>query len=50
MPHANAELLNKFYTAFANLDAETMASCYHENAEFDDPAFSLRGKKNYYVQ
>ena len=45
MPHANAELLTKFYRAFANLDAETMASCYHENAEFEDPAFSLHGKK-----
>ncbi len=45
MSHANAELLNKFYSAFANLDAETMASCYHENAEFEDPAFSLHGKK-----
>ncbi len=45
MSHANAELLKKFYTAFANLDADTMASCYHENAEFYDPAFSLRGKK-----
>ncbi len=45
MSHANAELLKKFYSAFASLDADTMASCYHENAEFDDPAFSLRGKK-----
>ncbi|MEO8001639.1 MAG: nuclear transport factor 2 family protein [Arenimonas sp.] len=45
MSHANAELLEKFYNAFANLDAETMASCYHENAEFEDPAFSLHGKK-----
>ena len=45
MTHANAELLNKFYSAFVNLYAETMASCYHENAEFKDPAFSLRGKK-----
>jgi hypothetical protein len=45
MAHANAELLKKFYSAFANLDAETMASCYHENAEFQDPAFSLHGKK-----
>jgi len=45
MSQANTELLNKFYSAFAVLDAETMASCYHENAEFDDPAFSLRGKK-----
>ncbi|MEO6172998.1 MAG: nuclear transport factor 2 family protein [Arenimonas sp.] len=46
MSHANAELLKKFYSAFAVLDADTMASCYHENAEFDDPAFSLRGKKH----
>ncbi|MGH8050758.1 MAG: nuclear transport factor 2 family protein [Arenimonas sp.] len=45
MSHANAELLEKFYNAFANLDAETMTSCYHENAEFEDPAFSLHGKK-----
>ncbi len=45
MAHANAELLKRFYSAFAVLDAETMASCYHENAEFEDPAFSLRGKK-----
>ncbi len=45
MSHANAELLKKFYTAFANLDADIMASCYHENAVFNDPAFSLRGKK-----
>ena len=45
MRHASAELLNKFYSAFANLDAETMGSCYHENAEFEDPAFSLRSRK-----
>lgn len=45
MPNANAECLKKFYSAFAALDAATMATCYHENAEFDDPAFSLRGKK-----
>ena len=45
MPHANAELLTKFYSAFAMCDADTMASCYHENAEFQDPAFSLHGKK-----
>jgi len=44
MAHANAELLRKFYSAFAELDAQTMASCYHENAEFKDPVFSLQGK------
>lgn len=45
MSQANAELLKKFYSAFAALDADTMASCYHDNAEFQDPAFSLHGKK-----
>ena len=45
MAHANAELLTKFYSAFSACDADTMASCYHENAEFEDPAFSLHGKK-----
>ena len=45
MPHANAELLTKFYSAFSVCDADTMASCYHENAEFEDPVFSLHGKK-----
>ena len=45
MAHANVELLTKFYSAFSACDADTMASCYHENAEFEDPAFSLHGKK-----
>jgi ketosteroid isomerase-like protein len=44
MSDSNAELLKKFYSAFANLDVDTMASCYHENVEFSDPAFSLHGK------
>jgi len=40
------ELLNKFYTAFQNADAETMASCYHEEVVFEDPAFGeLKGKR-----
>ena len=33
------ETINKFYTAFQALDAETMASCYHADIEFEDPAF-----------
>jgi len=37
--------IDYFYTAFANGDAERMASCYHENAEFTDPAFgTLKGE------
>jgi len=34
-------LIEKFYTAFANLDAETMASCYHNDIVFEDPAFGV---------
>lgn len=38
-------ILHKFYTAFANQDAETMASCYHKDVTFEDPAFGkLYGK------
>lgn len=33
------QLINKFYTAFAKLDAEEMASCYHDEIIFSDPAF-----------
>jgi len=32
-------LLEKFYTAFQNKDAETMISCYHDDIIFCDPAF-----------
>jgi hypothetical protein len=41
----NAQTITKFYTAFAALDADTMASCYAPNATFDDPAFSLVGRE-----
>jgi len=37
--------LEKLYAAFARLDAETMAECYADAVEFDDEAFSLRGKR-----
>jgi ketosteroid isomerase-like protein len=44
MRHANAELITRFYQAFQQLDAETMASCYAEDVRFSDPAFTdLRG-------
>ena len=40
------ELIDKFYTAFTNLDAETMASCYHPDIVFNDPAFrDLKGNR-----
>lgn len=44
--HANEATLSRFYTAFAALDADTMARCYAEDATFDDPAFSLRGRRD----
>jgi ketosteroid isomerase-like protein len=45
MAHPNAELISRFYQAFQQLDAETMAGCYAENVQFSDPAFTdLRGR------
>ncbi|MBO6880074.1 nuclear transport factor 2 family protein [Winogradskyella sp.] len=32
-------LIETFYKAFNNLDANTMCSCYHEDIVFEDPAF-----------
>jgi len=43
--HRNAETLTRFYRAFAALDADTMASCYAEDVEFQDPVFTLHGKR-----
>lgn len=40
------ELIDKFYTAFTDLDAETMASCYHRDIVFYDPGFGeLKGER-----
>lgn len=41
--HPNQQTLEKFYSAFARLDPDTMAQCYAPDASFDDEAFSLRG-------
>lgn len=43
-PHPNASTLERFYSAFATLDAEAMASCYDPQVLFEDPAFSLSGR------
>lgn len=44
--HPNEELITKFYTAFQSKDGNTMASSYHPEAEFSDPAFqNLKGKE-----
>ncbi|GCC51093.1 nuclear transport factor 2 family protein [Chryseotalea sanaruensis] len=40
---SNEVVIRKFYTAFASKDASTMASCYHQEVVFEDPAF---GKLN----
>lgn len=37
--------LDRFYTAFQQLDSETMQACYAADAQFDDEAFSLRGRE-----
>lgn len=33
------EVIVRFYEAFAAKDADTMASCYHQNVHFNDPVF-----------
>lgn len=39
-------IIEKFYQAFKNLDAEGMIECYHNEIKFEDPAFGvLRGEK-----
>jgi hypothetical protein len=37
--------IERFYAAFARLDADTMQACYAADAQFDDEAFSLRGAR-----
>lgn len=40
----NKEVIEKFYTAFSEGDAETMISCYNDDVIFSDPAFgTLKG-------
>lgn len=40
------ELIKTFYTAFNNLDAESMVQCYHPEVTFEDPAFGvLKGER-----
>jgi ketosteroid isomerase-like protein len=42
---ANAQTIERFYEAFSRLDAASMAACYASDAQFDDEAFSLRGRQ-----
>ncbi len=40
------EVIEKFYTAFSKLDADTMISCYHDDIVFEDPGFGkLEGER-----
>jgi hypothetical protein len=41
----NEALLHRFYTAFQQLDAKTMMTCYHDEASFSDPVFELKTKQ-----
>ena len=34
-------VIENFYRAFENLDAEGMVACYHNNVIFEDPAFGI---------
>mgnify|MGYP001482825667 FL=1 len=37
----NKQLVERFYTAFQQLDYKTMQDCYSDDAVFNDPAFGL---------
>ena len=44
MSQTNHELIERFYTAFQQRDAEAMAACYADDVVFSDPVFGeLRG-------
>ena len=43
--HANAALIERFYTAFARRDAPVMVACYAPDAHFTDPVFDLSGSE-----
>jgi ketosteroid isomerase-like protein len=36
---SETEIISQFYKAFKNLDAEAMVAYYHDDVEFEDPAF-----------
>jgi ketosteroid isomerase-like protein len=41
--HANAQLIERFYAAFARRDGAAMAACYHPEVHFSDEVFDLHG-------
>lgn len=43
---SNLDLLAQYYQSFQNGDAAGMVACYHEEVDFEDPAFGkLHGKE-----
>jgi ketosteroid isomerase-like protein len=43
---ANTQLIERFYTAFAERDGAAMAACYAPDVRFSDPVFpDLRGSR-----
>jgi ketosteroid isomerase-like protein len=46
----NAEIINRFYTAFQQKDYQGMNACYSDDIVFSDPAFGLlRGEEARYM-
>jgi ketosteroid isomerase-like protein len=43
--HSNQQTIKTLYNAFAQLDAEGMATCYADEATFEDAVFTLNGKR-----
>jgi ketosteroid isomerase-like protein len=41
--HPHAELIERFYAAFARSDWAAMAACYHPEVHFSDEVFDLHG-------
>ena len=39
MPHPNAEIIARLYTALGERNGEAMADCYADDARFSDPVF-----------
>lgn len=39
--HPHEKVIRDFYDAFARLDADAMARCYHPDAQFSDPVFPM---------
>jgi hypothetical protein len=42
MTNENNAIITKFYTKFANQDAEVIARCYHKEVLFEDSVFGKR--------